>query len=699
MEKWIKRILLLLNKEGKKGLSANKLQKRCKVEKSDLKKFHAALSRAVQNGLVIEKKDRYVSSAVLGLQPAQIKRLHKTFGFAALADGSEIFVPGSRLLGSLPGDKVLLRVNQHGRNGLPEGEVASILEPCDAEFSGVLRQDGEEFYFLPDALGDFPLQVAGNLMDAKDGDKVLARILRRGESHRDHKAQLTAAFGSAGNAAACAEAVLAAAGVSPHFPAAVLDEARFLEHRGIPDRELLNRADFRDIPVFTIDGADSKDLDDAISLSKYNGFYHLGVHIADVSHYVKPHSLLDEEAFARGTSIYYADRVIPMLPPALSNGICSLNPQEERLTFSAILTLSPDGELLDYSFRKSVIRSRVKGVYSEVNALLDGTADEQIREKYREVLPVIPLMKELRDLRIALRKKRGAPELSSSESKIILDEFGKTADIQPRTTGEAESIIEEFMLLANEAAASLARSLDIPFVYRVHENPDPERISDLRETLKKLGVGSRALPEKVKPADLAALLEQEKEKPTAPIVNRLVLRSMAKARYSDRPIGHYGLVLENYAHFTSPIRRYPDLTIHRILTSWAEGNSVRELSKKYGRFATRSAEQSSEAEQRAVEIERSCEDCYKAEYMHSHIGEEFDGIISGVTSFGFYVELPNTVEGLVRIEDLPGGEYFFDGLIELSDIHSSRRYRLGDPVRVRCTGTDVNAGNIDFELV
>ncbi len=697
MEKWRKRIELFLAKAGKKGMSFEKLQKKCKAGKGDLKKFRAALSSLAAEGAVVEKDGRYLAVRALGMQPATVKRLHKTYGFAELPDGQEVFVLGSRLLGALPGDRVLLRLSSHPRGSLPEGEVCKIVEESRAEFAGRLEVTPAGAFFLPDMLGDFPLRVMGGCGNAENGDKVLARIIRRGESHKTHLAELTACFGPSDRASACAQAVVAAAGLSAEFPSAVLDEAAFLEHRGIPERELLDRLDLRGEIIFTIDGADAKDLDDAVSLSREGGFYRLGVHIADVSHYVKPRSLLDGEAYARGTSVYYADQVLPMLPKALSNGICSLNPQEDRLTFSALLTLSPEGRLLDYTFRKTVIRSRVKGVYREVNALLSGEADERLREKYREVLPLLPLMKELKDLRLALRKERGAPDLDSPESRLVIGPDGRTAEVLPRVPGEAESIIEEFMLLANEAAASLARGLDLPFIYRVHEHPDPERIGALRETLRKLGLPAR-LPEKVRPADLAQLLEGVKDGPYAHILNRLALRSMAKARYSDRPLGHYGLVLENYAHFTSPIRRYPDLAIHRILTSWADGESVREMTRQYARFAAGAAAHSSETEVQAAEVERDCEDCYKAEYMRGKIGEEFDGVISSVTSFGFYVELSSTVEGLVKLEDLPGGEYRFDGMIELSDVHSGRKFRLGDRVRVRCAGADVNAGNVDFVL-
>ncbi len=382
----------------------------------------------------------------------------------------------------------------------------------------------------------------------------------------------------------------------------------------------------------------------------------------------------------------------------MSNGICSLNPGEDRLTFSAILTLDTNGRLVDYDFRKSVIRSRVKGVYSEVNRLLDGEDAPEIREKYREVLDVLPLMRELKDLLRKNRKERGAPDLESAESKLILDESGRIQEVIPRERGEAEIMIEEFMLLANEAAARLARKLELPFVYRVHEHPDPERISLLKDTLLRLGFHTDGLKDRVPASVLCNILEQAKGQPAERIVNQMVLRAMAKAKYSENPVGHYGLVLEDYAHFTSPIRRYPDLSIHRILSALVRGEAPERLKKHFGKFAVRSAAHSSEAELAAMQVERDCEDCYKAEYMKSRVGCCFDGIVSSVTSFGMYVELSNTIEGLVRMDSLPEGEYFYDGVMELTDTRSGRRFRVGDPVRVCCVGADVNAGNVDFVL-
>lgn len=697
MEKWKKRIQLALEKAGKKGLSLKELAGACKVKKEDRKSFAKTLDQCLQEGQVLEKKKRLVSAGAKGLRPAVIKRLNRTYAFAELSpEGGEVFVPGSKLKGAMTGDRVLLRVLPPRGSGLPDGEVREILEENAQPFSGVLRILPQGAFLQPDDLGNMDLRVTGDLSDARDGDKVLAEIVRRGESHWDHQVRILKRFGPADRAAVCCQAILETRGISPEFPAAVLDEARTLAHRGLSGGELAGREDLRSERIFTIDGADSKDLDDGVSLHKYGDFYELGVHIADVSHYVRKGSLLDGEALARGTSIYYADKVIPMLPKELSNGICSLNPGEDRLAFSAILTLDAQGRLTDFDFRKTVIRSRVKGVYGEVNRLLAGEESPELLEKYREVLPALPLMRELKDLLRKNRRNRGAPDIDSVESKLILDENGRIVDVQPRERGEAEIIIEEFMLLANEAAARLARQLELPFVYRIHEYPDPERIASLRETLQSLGISGAELKERPKAAALADLLDRTRDLDAAPVLNRLVLRSMAKAKYSEYPVGHYGLALEDYAHFTSPIRRYPDLAIHRILSALIQGEDPGELKKRFGKFAARAAAQSSAAEVTAMEVERDCEDCYKAEYMESRVGQVFEGIVSSATSFGLYVELPNTVEGLVRMEDLPAGEYFFDGVLSLTDIHSGRRFAMGDRVKVRCVGADVSAGNVDF---
>lgn len=693
-----KRVLQVLSKSGKNGLRTKELAARIKLKPADAKRFAAALEAMTKQGEVVRQGDRYKSPKALGLFAAIVTRIQKTFGFAKrTSDDVEVFIPGKFLKGALPDDLVFVRLLRGQCGSSPEGEVVSIVTYGPGEFTGVVTVENGKYMVLPDQFARLPIDLIRGT-DAAPGQKVIAKVVKRGRNHAEHRARVIASFGDAESAASCAAAVLQLQGVTQAFPSAVQDEARYLAHRGIREQELTGRLDLRELPIFTIDGADSKDLDDAISLSKEeDGSYQLGVHIADVSHYVRAGSALDKEAYERGTSIYYANQVVPMLPKELSNGICSLNPNEDRLAFSAMMTLDAHANLTDFEFHKTIIRSRVKGVYTEVNAVMDGTANEVVAAKYGSLAKEIGLMKELAEKLIANRKQRGAPELETTESKIIVDENDVAVDIQPRTRGFAERMIEEFMLSANEAAATLAKQEQIPFVYRIHENPTDEKLEMLSEALRLLGLNARGIQHGIRPGRMAQILEDAKETPVYSIVNMQVLRAMAKAKYSEIPVGHYGLALENYAHFTSPIRRYPDLMIHRILTDFlVSGTSA--VIKRYRRLAHAAALQSTETELRAVNIERSCEDCYKAEYMKSRIGESFEGIIDGATSNGFFVELPNTVEGMVRVETLPEGQYEFDGYFELKDKLSGRSYRVGSPVRVVCTKVDVNAGRVDFEL-
>ena len=526
---------------------------------------------------------------------------------------------------------------------------------------------------------------------------VLYGELQLRDAHQLVQELHTGSHGSVDEVLACGHGILdPLAGIAAEFPFEVIDKAQYLQKRGIKSRDLEGRTDFRGDTIFTIDGADSKDLDDAVSLEKYEDCYVLGVHIADVSHYVHYKGEIDREAFYRGTSIYYANQVIPMLPKELSNGICSLNPGEDRLTLSAVLTLDLDGELIDFDFRKGVICSRVKGVYSEVNALLAGTANREIEEKYAEVRDKLLLMKELSDILERNKRRRGAPELETQESKIIVDDQGRAAEILPRTSGLAEALIENFMLTANEAAAVAGKMKEVPYLYRVHEPPAPEKLDQLNTVLRLLGLQTRSLSPNVKPKAMAEILEKAKGKDIAPIVNLQMLRAMSKAKYSESPLGHYGLALENYTHFTSPIRRYPDLMVHRVLSDLIAGEEIAEIRRRYTKYVVKAAKQATQTEINAMKLERDCEDFYKAEYMKTRIGEEFDGIVSSVASHGVYVELPNTVEGLIRAEDLPGGNYEFDGVMSFRNRFSGESYRVGQPVRVKCIAAQVSSGNIDF---
>jgi ribonuclease R len=564
----------------------------------------------------------------------------------------------------------------------------------------VVNDDDGTLCLISDSFGSrFPLKISGDLNGAKPGDKVSFTIKSRGSKHHLHVAEITGVYGSSQSAAVCVNAYLEEKNIITRFSDEAVAESLACG-TDISESDIRGRLDLRDSPIFTIDGSDTKDIDDAINIERTSDGYRLGVHIADVSHYVTPKSALDDEAFERGTSVYIANLVVPMLPKALSNGICSLNPKVERLAFSCLMEVGKSGELKSFDFKKSVIRSRVQGVYSEINAIIGGEPIQTYGDKYAEVAGQIPVMLELSGTLKKNREGRFAPALESAECKIICDENGECIDIKRRESGEnavSEGIIEEFMLLANNAAARLAMKNGLPFVYRVHEPPAAEKLTRLSETLAALGINAPEL--KPTAESLFGVLKEAKnlENSKYDVVNMAVLRSMMKAKYSDEPLGHFGLVMSEYAHFTSPIRRYPDLSIHRILSSYAGGNTQPEsLKKKYGKFAHESALNSTHTELRAVTAERDCNGFYFAEYMSGRIGEEFDGIVSGVTEMSVFVILENTVEGRVFFPKTETG-YTSDG-VSLSNSVTGVRYTLGDRVRVKCIGCSVPMGMVDFQF-
>lgn len=697
VESYKNKIMTFLHQSAKGSLLSRELAAKCHSIKGNKENYAAAVRELTEEGIiVVRKQQKVILASKLGYMPANVTRLSRTFGFAMTDDGTEVFIPGKYMLGAMPGDKVLVSYIE-SRSGSPEGEIVDILKENPSMLTGRIELCDGERWFVADTMSKSHIKIDGGELDYVSGDKVLAELSYRGRRHAEHRVRITAVYGSSENAASCAGAILALHGAPTEFPQEVMREAEKISTAGISDYDFNNREDFRELPIFTIDSAESKDLDDAVSVERTKDGYRLGVHIADVSNYVKANSALDKEALNRGTSIYYANKVIPMLPVELSNGICSLNPNENRLTLSAVVELDNDGEILSYGFCKSVIRSRVKGVYSEINDILAGNETAEIAQKYAEVRDEIMLMNELADKLLAKKKRRHAPQLETTESKLIIDENDICVDVEPRKQGKSESIIEDFMLTANEAAARLAREKGIPFVYRIHEAPPLEKADKLRELLPKFGIECPAFGE-MKPCHAAQILEKAKETDVYEAVNMMVLRSMAKAKYSEEPVGHFGLALEDYSHFTSPIRRYPDLAIHRIITDILAGYDKNWLTKRYSGFVKNASEKSSAAEMRSVAIERDCEDCYKAEYMRSHIGEVIDGKISSVTEFGFYVSLENTVEGLVHIRTLPEGEYDYTEPCTLTEKFSGVSYNLGQKVRVICTKVNVNDGIIDFSL-
>ena len=631
----------------------------------------------------------------------KVVKLGKNFAFVMLEDGtSDIFIPGRFTKGAMPGDEVLVEKFEHPRmEGSDEGTILAVLTEKN-DLVGTVRRVEGRLRFVPDDCPAITMPLARDCEGgAKDGDKVAVEILNRGNRQEDHRVGVAMRFGSSDEAKRCAKALLYAKDIRTRFPDKVREEAKKFEGAEISEKDCEGRMDLRALPIFTIDSAETKDIDDAVSLTRTSdGGFELGVHIADVSNYVKPGTELDNEAFSRATSVYYADQVVPMLPKALSNGICSLNENELRLAFSCLMRLDKDGNLTDYRFVKSIIRSRVKGVYAEINALLAGTADAEIKAKYADVIDQLPAMKELYGHRARLRKERGCMDIESGEVKLILDENGRCIDVKKRTSGESESMIEEFMLLANQCAAHFARVKQIPFVYRVHEEPNAEKLERLHALLQACGINDLFAKEVPTPKELSAILEGVRGTPYEQIINTGMLRCMSKALYEEKPKGHYGLVLKDYAHFTSPIRRYPDLAIHRIMTDLLKGTEKETMILRYTDFAERASKQSSEREVVAMQIERKAEDCYKAEYARRHLGECYEGTISGVTQRGLFIELDNGVEGFVPASSLtPSGTSLTEG-VRLTDPASGKSWSLGDKMMITIVRADVNLGKIDFEV-
>lgn len=650
----------------------------------------------------VDGKKSIAPAAQAGYYKGTVVRLNKNFLFVTPDESSldDVFVFASDSKGAMPGDRVLLRNITESDKGL-SGIIDKLLEKGSRIITGVIeRERGRtgQAYIVPDGGIGYSLKIVkGGELKSKNGDKVKAAIAFD-QKTKHINARVIHIYGRADSAKVCSDAIIDSNGIPSKFTVAVKHQAAKKAAEPITDEEIAKRLDLRDEAIFTIDGADAKDLDDAISVKKLDDGFELGVHIADVSHYVTEGSLLDEAARDRGTSVYFADRVIPMLPVEISNGCCSLNAGVKKLTFSCIMKLDKKGELIDYRFEKSVIVSKVRGVYTEVNSILDGTADDSIKEKYSPVMDTIFVGQELAELLKARSKQRGELEIDTTELKFVLDERGVCVDVSERERGQAEELIEQFMIAANRSAALYAKSALIPFVYRVHEAPEPERLETLSELAAACGFQTRRLKQGVRQTDLAELISKARETKYSHLISAQVLRTMAKARYDTQPLGHFGLSLADYCHFTSPIRRYPDTSIHRILTALISGTPIDEIQSHYSDFAKESAKTSSDRELRAMRAEREAEKCYAAEYMTSHIGEVHTGIVSGVTNKGLFVALSNGIEGFVSLIDDEHAFFEFDGTAATTDRRSGKSWSVGDTITIRVINASVPMGTIDFEI-
>lgn len=687
-------ILATMRSEEIHDWSARQLLKKAGV--LDKLAFYDALRSLKDRRMILLDREHNAKLIPVGEDvEATLVSLSKNFGFARPdGGGDDIFIHGSALQGALVGDRIIVGDIRKDDRG-PSGRVRRIVEHKPAQTTGTVSITDEGIELIPDNAIRYNLRMRErDLNGAKNGDKVMASL------EQDYRgdwayASVKKVFGSGRTARVCADAIVEQYGIPHVFPQEVLDEAERVGNEPISDEEYAKRLDLRGEPIFTIDSKDAKDLDDAISVKRTDFGYTLGVHIADVSHYVKEGSAIDEEAINRGTSVYFADRVIPMLPEVLSNGACSLNAGTDKLAFSALIELDKEGHITKYDFKKTIINSKVRGVYSEVNEILDGTASEEILNKYAPVMESLMSAKELADILKANSVARGTMELDSGESKFILDENGICIDIMPRVSGEAEQLIEQMMVTANIAAAKFSLDHKLPFLYRVHGTPDPKRVEELVTLLQLVGVPCKEI---VKPnpetQDFAAILDRVRGLPCETLVSQRLLRTMEKARYSTEETGHFGLALSDYSHYTSPIRRYPDTSIHRVLSAFVEGMPAEEVRRRYAQFCETSATESSRNEIRALIAERDAEDCYMAEYMSQHIGEHFEGTVSGVTMRGVFVRLENSVEGFVSLDAFEGEDFVYDGLI--TQRSPKRELTIGTPLPIIVASAYVATGKVDF---
>lgn len=666
----------------------------------------AAVTEAVkaltqQHRVLLTRKRKLALPEHTGLILGRIQGHTRGFGFFLPEGGSgeDAFIPADAMHGAMHGDTVWVRyTDQVSRNGSPEAEVALVVTRAKTQIVGTFEQNELGGYVVPD---DTRVQMdllipKDRTLKAKAGDKVVADILEYPDGRRAMLGAVVEVLGNKDSVGMDVLSIIRQYNLPEKFSKSAARQAKLLNTEVSGD-EVVTREDLTGKLIFTIDGADAKDLDDAISLERlHNGNLYLGVHIADVSYYVKEGSALNRDALERGTSVYLTDRVLPMLPPELSNGICSLHPGVKRLTLSCFMEVDSVGRVLRHRLSETIICSKYRMVYEDVTKMLCG--NEALRQQYAELLPVLEELRTLCECLNARRVKRGSIDFDIAEAHIQLDENGHPTEVSKEERGIANRIIEECMLLANETVAEHMYDLRSPFLYRVHETPDKEKITDVNIFLQTLGYAIRNVSS-LQPRAIQRVLDAAQGTKEENIVSKVVLRAMQKARYSEKCLGHFGLAATRYCHFTSPIRRYPDLMGHRIIKLMLHGGLHERQVEKLNEQLPGIAEQCSLRERTAMEAERAVDDLKKCEYMKGHIGDSFDGVISGVVSFGFFVELGNTVEGLVRANTLDDDYYVFDEKhYRMVGRSHGRVYRLGDEVKVRVAAVHMEARNIDFEL-
>ncbi|MDE3840074.1 ribonuclease R [Bacillus methanolicus] len=706
IQQHIDRLLQYMKDEAYKPLTVQELEQAFGIEDSTtFKEFVKALVVMEEKGLVVRtRSNRYGLPEKMNLIRGKLSGHAKGFAFVIPEEPGmdDIFIPPNETNNAMHGDTVLVRVSTESSGQRREGTVVRIIERGTQQIVGTYSESKHFGFVIPDdkkfASDIFIPKSASK--GAVEGHKVVVKLTTYPEGRKSAEGEVIKILGHKNDPGVDILSVIHKYGLPLSFPEEVLQQANETPET-IEESEIANRRDLRDEMIVTIDGEDAKDLDDAVTVTKLeNGNYKLGVHIADVSYYVREGTPIDREAEERGTSVYLVDRVIPMIPHRLSNGICSLNPKVDRLTLSCIMEITPDGEVVNHEIFQSVIKTTERMTYHDVNKILVDK-DEELRQRYEPLVPMFEMMEELASILRNKRMKRGAIDFDFKEAKIIVDEEGKPTDVVIRERSVAERLIEEFMLAANETVAEHFHWLDVPFIYRIHEDPKEDKLRRFFEFITNFGYIVKGTANHVHPRALQEIIEEVQGKPEEMVVSTVMLRSMQQAKYKPESLGHFGLSTDFYTHFTSPIRRYPDLIVHRLIRTYLiEGKMDPATREKWNARLPDIAEHSSNMERRAVEAERETDELKKAEYMEDKIGQEFDGIISSVTNFGMFVELPNTIEGLVHVSYMTDDYYRYDERhYAMIGERTGNVFRIGDEITVRVVNVNKDERSIDFEIV
>lgn len=687
--------------KGYRSMSVKEMAMVLQVPSRDKKDFREVLDALAREGKISIDLKGKIKPLPADVKVGKYMATQRGFGFVRVeGEDDDIFIPGSYTKSTLDGDTVQVLVKKEGGEGKRrEGQVLNILERGNSVLVGTYTRSRNFGFVTPDNQ-KFTKDIYVAKAESKGavtGHKVVVEITDFGDEQRKPEGRVLEILGHVNDPGVDILSVIKAYGLPEEYPDDVMKQIENIPDE-VEEKEKAGRADFRDLQTVTIDGEDAKDLDDAITISKEGNMYHLGVHIADVSQYVTEGSPLDKEALKRGTSIYLVDRVIPMIPHKLSNGICSLNQGVDRLALSCMMDINEKGEIVKHKICESVINVTRRMSYTSVHKIIE-EKDEAERKEYEELIPMFELMYELADILHARREKRGSIDFDFPEAKIILDEKGKPIDVKEYERTQANRIIEEFMLAANQTVAEEYFWNELPFVYRTHETPDMEKIQNLALFIENFGYTLKIKEDEIHPKEVQKLMRSIAGKPEEGLIGRLALRSMKQARYTTECEGHFGLALKYYCHFTSPIRRYPDLQIHRIIKENIHGGMKDKRIDHYQKILPEVAEQTSALERRADDAEREVEKMKKAEYMEQFVGKDFEGTISGLTTWGMYVELPNTIEGMIRVADIPGDYYYYDeDLHRMVGEQTGKVYKMGEPLRIIVAGVDKLTRTIDFVL-